>query len=253
MPSDTKAIFGKPWTIAGYLLLLGTALFVGRIVYEETVLTWAYGPQMVGFAMVHAMPILLIAGVISLLGGTLWLIVSVAFLFRRKFRIPFRDWFPVCLLSLLIALLFIPYEAWQEFVVDVAGPGQHGSDLLVESAAQGNRRLVMRLLSGGYDINYEDKGGVTPLSGAAVEGRVEMVVFLVSMGAEVNRHDHLTGETPLIGASEMGKFDSVKALLKNGADPCATDDKGQTAADLAKKYAHNEIQEYLLSRFHCQE
>jgi hypothetical protein len=249
----TPVAFGNPWRFAGYLFLFAAALFVGRIVYEETVLTWTNGPQMVGFAMVHGgAPFILIAGLIGLLGGTLWLIVSIALLFRRKFRIPFADWVPIFLLPLFGILLFIPSETWEELMVDLAGPGTHGREFLVQAAAQGKRRFVTRLLRSGYDINYENQGGVTPLSAAAVEGRGEMIGFLVSMGADVNRHDHLTGETPLIGASEMGKFDSVQLLLKNGADPCATDRNGQTAAALAKKYAHNEIAEFLSSRFRCQ-
>jgi Ankyrin repeats (3 copies) len=253
VPTDTPVGFRKSWTITGYLLALATALFVGRIIYEETLLTWTNGPQMVGFALMHgAAPYILIAGLIGLLGGTLWLIVSIGLLFRRRFRISLTDWVPICLLPLFVLLLFIPYETWEELMVDAMGPGTHGSEFLIQAAAQGKQRFVTHLLRGGYDINYENSGGTTPLSGAAVEGRVEMIVFLVSMRADVNRHDHLTGETPLIGASEMGQFEAVQTLLKNGADPCAANNKGETAAAMAKNYAHNEIAEYLSSRFRCQ-
>ena len=246
--------FPRPWTIAGYLLLSGVALFVGRIVYEETFLTWINGPQMVGFAMMHgAVPIVLIAGLIGLPGSLLWVIVSLVLLFRRRFRIPLADWVPIILLPVLAALLFIPYGAWEEFTVQIAGPGSHGRDFMVQAAAEGERRFVIHLLRKGYDINYEDAGGTTPLSGAAVEGHEEMVSFLVSMGADVNRKNRLSGETPLMAASEMGKLETVKALLKTSADPCATDREGHTAAGLATKYRHAEIAEYLSSRFRCQE
>ena len=254
MQNNPPVGFPKPWTVAGSIILVAAALFVGRIVYEETILTWTNGPQMVGFAMMHgAVPLFLFSGLIGVPLGLLWVIVSLVLLARRKFRIPPVDWVPTISLLILAALLLIPYDSWEELAVDVAGPGLHGSDFMLEGAGQGNRRLVTHLLRQGYDVNYEDKGGTTPLSGAAVEGKKEMVAFLVSRGADVNRKNRSLGETPLMAASEMGKLDTVNVLLDRGADPCATDKEGHTAAGLAKKYGHGDIAEYLSSRFGCQE
>ena len=252
----TNGIVGLPkaWTITGYLLLCGAAIFVGQIVYEETILTWLSGPQMVGFAMMHgALPFILIAGFIALPGTLLWVAVSLVLLIRRKFRAPAIDWIPMILVLLLAAMLFTPYEAWEEFMVRIAGPGSHGSDFLVQAAAQDKRRFATLLLRKGYDINYENGGHTTPLSGASVGGHEEMVSFLVSKGADVNRKNHGTGETPLMAAAGMGQLGTVKVLLKNGADPCATNKEGHTAEGLAKKYRHPDIAEYLSSRFQCQE
>lgn len=244
----------KAWTTTGYLLLCGAAIFVVRIVYEETILTWFNGPQMVGFAMMHgALPFILIAGFIGLPFGLLWVAVSLVLLIRRRFRVPVVDWIPMILLLLLTALLFTPYVAWEEFMVRIAGPGSHGSDFLVQAAAQDKRRFVTFLLRKGYDINYEDRGGTTPLSGASVGGHEEMVSFLVSKGADVNRKNRVTGGTPLMAAAGMGQLGAAKVLLKNGADPCATNKEGHTAEGLAKKYRHGDIAEYLSSRFQCQE
>jgi len=80
-----------------------------------------------------------------------------------------------------------------------------------------------------------------------------MIRFLISKGAQVNRKDRIIGETPLIGAAETEQLGSVKVLLKNGADPCLTDKEGHTAEGRAKEYHHNDIVEYLSSRFHCRE
>jgi hypothetical protein len=254
MRTDVTVGFPKAWTLTGYLLLGGAAVFVGRIVYEETILTWLSGPQMVGFAMMHgALPFIPIAGGIGLLGGLLWLAVSLVLLILKRFRVPLTDWIPIILLLLVAVPFFIPYDAWEEFMVRIAGSGSHGNDFLVQAAAQDKRRFATFLLRKGCDINYENGGGTTPLSGASVEGREEMVSFLVSKGAKVNRKDHVTGETPLMAAAGMGQLGTVKVLLKNGADPCRTDKEGHTAGGLAKKYRHGEIAEYLSSRFHCQE
>ena len=254
MRTDVTVGFPKAWTLTGYLLLGGAAVFVGRIVYEETIRTWRSGPQMVGFAMMHgALPFILIAGFLGLLGTLLWVAVFLVLLIRRKFRAPAIDWIPMILSLLLAALLFTPYEAWEEFMVRIAGPGSHGNSFLVQATAQDRRRFVTFLLRKGCNINYEDGGGTTPLSGASVGGHEEMVSFLVSKGADVNRRDRLTGQTPLMAAAEMGQLGAAKVLLKNGADPCATNKEGHTAEGLAKKYRHGEIAEYLSSRFHCQE
>lgn len=138
-------------------------------------------------------------------------------------------------------------------MVRIAGPGSHGSDFLVQAAAQDKPRFVSLLLSKGYDINYQDQGGPSPLSGTSVGGHEKMIRFLISRGAEVNRKNNGTGGTPLMAAAEMGRLGTVKVLLENGADPCLTDKVGHTAEGLTKEYHHSDIAEYLSSRFHCQQ
>jgi hypothetical protein len=253
MEADRAVGFPKAWTVAGYLLLGVAAVFVGRIVYEETILTWLNGPQMVGFAMMHgAVPFVLFAGLIGVPGVLLWFAVSFVLLARRKFRGPLIDWIPLMLSLLLAALIFIPYEAWEEFAVRIAGPGSYGSDFLVQAAAQDKQRFVRLLLRKGYDINFET-GGTTPLSGASNGGHEEMVQFLISKGADLNRKNRISGESALMSAAEMGQLGTVKVLLSNGADACATDKDGHTAEGLARKYLHIGIADYLASRFHCKE
>jgi hypothetical protein len=251
---ETSRAVGFPnaWTITGYLLFCAATILVARILYEETILTWLSGPQAVGFAMAHgALAPVFIAGSIALPGILLWLAVSLVLLIWKKFRL--LDWIPAILSILLVALLSVPYEAWEELMVRIAGPGSHGNDFLIQAAAQDKRRFVTLLLSKGYDINYENQGGTTPLSGTSVGGHEKMIRFLISRGADVNRKDRLSGETPLTGAAEMGQLGSVKVLLENGADPCLTDKEGHTAEGRTKEYHHNYIAEYLSSRFHCSE
>lgn len=251
---ETPTGFPKTWIIIGSVLLVGTTLFVGRILYEETFLTWARGPQMVGFAMMHgAAPFFLLVGLIAIPGSMLWLLGSLVLLFRRRFRVPLTNWIPVVGLVTITLLLFIPYSTWEEVTVRAVGPGSHGDDFMVQAAAEGNQRLVTYLLRRGFDINYEDAGGTTALSGAAVEGQVELIRYLVSKGADVNRKNRLSSQSPLMAAAGMGKRNSVNALIESGADPCATDREGHNAAGLASKYAHTDIAQYLSSRFNCQE
>jgi hypothetical protein len=247
--------FPRLWTITGYVLLIGAAVFVGGIVYQETILTWTDGPQSLGFGNVHTGSFLffILAAFVLLAGTSLWIVGSFVLLIRKKFQVPLVEWAPIILLVTLAAILLIPYESWELLSVNIVHPGSHGNRFMLEAAASGNQRLVAHLLRKGYDVNYEDSGGVTPLSGASVEGHNEMVRFLISKGAQVNRKSRLIGETPLMAAAEMGKLETTTVLLDNGADPCATDNEGHTAAGLAKKYGHGDIAEYLSSRFSCQE
>ena len=96
--------------------------------------------------------------------------------------------------------------------------------------AQNNHHFVQLLLGKGCDINFET-GGTTALSGASNGGHVEMVKFLISRGADLNRKNGLTGEPALMSAAELGQLGTVRVLLNSGADPCARDNEGNTAKD----------------------
>ena len=167
LSTNTRIGFHKAWTAIGYMLLTLVGIFVGRLVFEETVLTWAYGPQMIGFAMAHTMPLMILAGLIGLGGGFLWFLVSLVLLYRRRFHIPHFDWLPIVLLPLLCIMISIPYETWEELMVRSLGMSRHGGEFLVQAAAENKRRFVELLLRKGYDVNYENGGGSTPLSGAS--------------------------------------------------------------------------------------
>ena len=253
MNRDAQDGLPRAWTTTGYVVFAVSAIFVGRIVYEETILTWKNGPQMVGFALAHgAAPLILVAGLVGLPCGLLWMLVSLPLLFRRKFRVPVFDWLPMALLSFLVVTLSIPYETWEELLVRTVGSPAHGGAFLVQAAAQDKLRFVKLLLREGYDINFET-GGTTPLSGASNGGHEEMIKFLISKGADPNRKNGVSGESAFMSAAEMGQLGAVKVLLSSGAAPCATDKEGHTAEGLARKYHHTDIADYLASNFHCKE
>lgn len=243
----------KVWTAIGCLFFVCAALLVGRIVYEETILTHSLGPVMVGFALMHgALPFLTIAGLIGLLGGAIWTVASIVFSgWTRKWP-TVANGSLVGLFLVLVTFLFIPYAEWEEITVRIAGPGAHGEDFMVDAAASGHKRFFLYLLKKGYDINYETRDGVTSLSGSAGEGRVEMIGLVLSSGASVDRKAGLGGATALMDAASMGNIEAVKALVKYGADPCALDNDGHNASGHATRSHHTDVEKYL-SRFGCQE
>ncbi len=99
------------------------------------------------------------------------------------------------------------------------------------------------LLEKGEDVNARltsDAPGWTALMFAANKGNGELVIYLISRGADVNNRA-LNGRTALMCAAKRGYKKIVAVLLKRGADAAATDRAGNTALSLAKKKGHAEI------------
>jgi hypothetical protein len=206
---------------------------------------------MVGFALFHgAYPIFLI-GLVFVPLLFIWTMAALIFGGFHKLRFSWGEWTLLAASVAGLALLAIPYDAWQHFDVLVCGPGRYGNSFLNDAAAAGDLGLVKHLLAGGYAPNAESSGGTTPLSAAAVGNQPQVVEFLISKGADVNYANALGAETPLMAAAEMGHLSIVKLLLAHGADPCALNRDQHNAQGLAKKYHHQEIADYLGSHSNC--
>jgi ankyrin repeat protein len=70
---------------------------------------------------------------------------------------------------------------------------------------------------------------MTPLMSAAMFGRIDAAKTLLEGGANVNEKDKITGDTPLIRASLNGRSEMVLFLLKQGADAKAINNERETA------------------------
>ena len=79
-----------------------------------------------------------------------------------------------------------------------------------------------------FNIDQTDNDRETALSLAAIKGRLNIVKFLVSHGANVN-HVNANGLTPLMMASLTGYSDTIKFLLEKGANINAVTPEGKTS------------------------
>ena len=86
-------------------------------------------------------------------------------------------------------------------------------------------------LAKGADHNAQDRGGGTPLHGAAWNGRTEAIAALLDAGADHNAQA-TDGGTPLHRAAQEGQTEAIAALLDAGADHNARDEDGQIPFDL---------------------
>ncbi len=102
--------------------------------------------------------------------------------------------------------------------------------------------LRRRDLDGAFGIDDPNALGRTPLAVAAEFGNVDVVEAMVGFAAETEpyapidliRSRDLGGNTPLHLAAESGHVEMVRRLIAGGADRAATNNNGQTPADLAR-------------------
>ena len=116
---------------------------------------------------------------------------------------------------------------------------------------QGPKRfdtLVKGFLAKGWDINARQKhrrGLWTPLHWVAQRGLTNGVACLLANGADPNATDD-KGQTPLhfIAQKGVGK-NQAELLIEHGADLNARDDTGQTPLDYAKKAKRKTVATFL--------
>lgn len=137
-----------------------------------------------------------------------------------------------------------------------------GISLLARAVSQGNKQIVVTLLTKGKASTLSrDPHGFTPLHRACclvTEDRsipLEIVKLLVAHGANVNDVNPSPrtsdrsglGRTPLILASIIGDERVVRALVLSGAEVDYRDKKGLSALDYAALHGRYLVVDYLIS------
>ncbi|XP_047218740.1 protein TANC1-like isoform X2 [Girardinichthys multiradiatus] len=94
---------------------------------------------------------------------------------------------------------------------------------------------------------HDSLWGETVLSAAAGRGRLEICVFLLDHGAELEVPNR-RGMVPLLSAVKHGHTQVAELLLKKGADINISDKQGRTALMLSASEGHSATVELLLSK-----
>jgi hypothetical protein len=243
--SSHKKIVWFPWwlLIIGFAPFLGSAILAGRLVWEQTVWTWARGPQMVGFSLIHTCPI---AGLLLLSSLLLfvWLFITViltVWKLVKKRRISWSIWTSIGISGFVLVTLWLPYGFWQRLFVDRLAKGPHAVEFFTYAAALHDFKTVKAFMSHGVSVNaHTNRDWKTALHGAAVEGDVKMIDYLISKGADINAVDRY-GDSPLEEAISMQREEAVKFLIQHGAQRI----RGTEAQHdrVAEEIVHKDIEE----------
>lgn len=179
-----------------------------RLVWEQTVLSWDHGPQMVGFSLMHSgLGILLIS---ALYGGLLWLAIVLC---TAALTRSLGGRLGVLLLlayALAWGAISMPYGFWQRMFIDKYSPIQ-ATEFFTYAAAKGDLRTVQAFLDRGVDVNVQSRNG-TALHGAAVQGELKIIEFLIAHGADVNAIN-IYGDTPMANAMQAREHATETQVL----------------------------------------
>lgn len=105
----------------------------------------------------------------------------------------------------------------------------------------GDLNRAKRLVAKGAEVNHL---GWTPLHYAASKGHVEVVKYLLSVGAMPNAPAP-DGTSPIMMAARSGSLDAVQVLLNAGADPSAININGENAVNAARDNGHTSLADSL--------
>jgi ankyrin repeat protein len=120
-----------------------------------------------------------------------------------------------------------------------------GRTPLMRAVSSDKMEIVDLLIENGADVDAQDNGGFAPLHFAAQDFRVAAAKSLLRKGAQVNLSDKY-GNTPLWRAvfDSRGRGELIKLLLEFGADPLIKNKSGISPLDLANKIANYDLKQF---------
>lgn len=105
-----------------------------------------------------------------------------------------------------------------------------------------------QLLNEGFDVNQRDTENITLLHWAAINCRMEIIKLYIERGAIVDAIGGELNSTPLHWATRQGHLNVVVYLMSQGADPTLRDGEGCTPIHLAAQFGYTSIVAYLLAK-----
>lgn len=117
---------------------------------------------------------------------------------------------------------------------DVNQPAVNGITPLMAAAYAGQTDMARQLLAKGANAAALDRLQKNAMTYAAGAGNTEIVKLLLVQGVDANAV-YQNDLTALMWAAGFGKTDTVRVLLAAGANPALRDNRGKTAADMARE------------------
>ncbi|XP_052801934.1 palmitoyltransferase ZDHHC17-like [Mya arenaria] len=119
---------------------------------------------------------------------------------------------------------------------------------IVKATQYGVFERVEELVEGGLDVNTMDQENVSLMHWAAINNRINIVRYLISKGAVIDRFGGDLNSTPLHWATRQGHLPMVVLLMSYGADPSVRDGEGCSCIHLAAQFGHTSIVAYLIAK-----
>ncbi len=127
-----------------------------------------------------------------------------------------------------------------EYGASVDDRGRYGLTALHYAVRGGKLPLIKLLLERGADVNAMGADGLTPLvhlsKTRSKSDPIPVMELLATRGADLNARDE-TGGTLLMHFARRGNAEAVQWLLAHGADRCACNKSGKTAAQIGRKHS----------------
>jgi len=108
-----------------------------------------------------------------------------------------------------------------------------------------DEEILQLLIEGGSDVFAFDNEGVSVFDMAITYDNDFMVKHIIEQGIDINSTNRKSGFTALMAAACYGRVEITKILLSYGVDQTATDSKGFTAVDFARKMNKKSVLELL--------
>jgi ankyrin repeat protein len=138
-----------------------------------------------------------------------------------------------CLFLILVILLLIQPAFSQE---------------IIQTTKESNLEKIKGLLEKDPGlVNFKDKRNCTPLHYASSRGKIEIVKYLISKGADLSARD-VDGDTPLHWAATDGHLDIIKLLIGKGADFDSRNNRNKPPFYWAVVRGHPDVMEYFLGK-----
>ena len=132
----------KVLSISGWTVSIPCVLYALRLIWEQTLLTWQNGPQMVGFALSHSGLILIFE--IGRLAAIIWLVVYFLLAIIKRTTGTYVTYAPALIITISLLLLMAPYSTWKHIFSSQLANSSHAADFMI-NAASSNDVVLMKM------------------------------------------------------------------------------------------------------------